>query len=272
MADVHAAAFPEEPFLSLHPVVKDMRAAAKKLRVSTLPPKIQPYFSVWTIFANILRGRSSIECTPVEVRSRLAVLLALDIGSRGQELSLVVRHKLVVTTKGMQGYLWNTKEQTHPALILFQVKHCHKRFDDRICTPCVAMRYLHLFPTDKCAELCVISEGKQSLMTSNLFVTQKSVSQSAQFHPLGKDRCSKLVHQEMTDAGIDTGVWRAHDIRGASSSKCFNLGLELNRVKMRLRHSLRSDTFLQNYHRPGNFVKNKRNAGVDWELLVRHKE
>ena len=130
LSEVHAAAFPNLPPLAQHSVVKDMRNAAKKSATSTLPPKSQPYFSLWSIFANILVLPPLRECSSELIRTNLAVLIAMDIGSRGQELASIVRYKLTVSGRGIRGFLWNTKEVARPCLVQFEIQHSHSPSED----------------------------------------------------------------------------------------------------------------------------------------------
>ena len=50
------------------------------------------------------------------------------------------------------------------------------------------------------------------------------------YKPVSHEKISRWIKSELTDAGVDTSVFRAHSCRSASSSKVKDIGVSLNEI------------------------------------------
>jgi len=112
------------------------------------------------------------------------------------------------------------------------------------CTCCTLERYLHRSKKRRDATPSIsqtTSEGSVREVRP-LFVTHKNKAKA-----LSKDRLRNDIKDAMGMSGIDE-AWTPHSLRGASASKCLNLGLDSKRV---LEHGRWTSwqTFKKHYYR-----------------------
>ena len=69
--------------------------------------------------------------------------------------------------------------------------------------------------------------------------------------PVATSTISRWLREIMTEAGINTGFFKAHSVRGASTSKACNAGLSVGQIIDKANWS-RADSFRKFYHKPIN--------------------
>jgi hypothetical protein len=246
--------------------VQQARASAKQGRAKvTRKDRVSgSYFSISLIFSRVQDWGSDKDMSLERLRLKTIVLWRLDGINRSADLAMVVRSSISFSKKGMSFHMWWTKEERHKKLVLASFDHCHS--NKLTCSVCSTRNLLaRLPPPDKVEPSLSVRTTTSDSVTDQaevaLFISLKPDRHSGLFKALSSERISKVLHEEAQELGIDPKRWRSHDVRGASSSKLFNLGFEWPRIAERARWSGFS-TFKQHYFRKKVYRKRPKNTAV----------
>ena len=290
---------PSLPPLGQIQVIKKIRRAAKKRR----PPKkksLQPknYFDPLPIFKHLARLGKDIKFSLDKLRTKVATLLLLDGGLRGNELCKVFVENVILKARKAEIKIPWTKEESkqswtslsfHCSCVghnLAQNKEEKKREDEddldvrgdvsdfemagplwRIasCSFCSLKEYLKhprvVKRRSRCPKEAYEAPGGER-EGSPLFLTHKGPAKGIALSTLRKE-----IKNVMKEAKINP-IWQVHDCRGACVSKLFNLGCSKKRCREFGRWS-NSKTMDDHYLKKINY---KERAHVNeqiptWELL-----
>ena len=287
---------PSLPPLGQMQLIKKLRRAAKKRR----PPKrksLQPntYFDPLLIYRHLSRLGKDIKFSLDKLRTKVATLLLLDGGLRGNELCKVFVENIKLEDRKADIKLPWTKEEKEMKWTLLSI-HCScvgqaqfkeekKEDEDNLdvrgdhsdfemagplwrissCSFCSLKDYLKHPRVKKRREKCPREsyeavEGKRE--GSPLLLTHKGPAKGIALTTLRKE-----IKNVMLDANVDP-FWHVHDCRGACVSKLFNLGCSKRRCREFGRWS-NSKTLDDHYLKVAHYREraHENNHVPTWELL-----
>ena len=212
-----------------HPLVSALMAGVHNLR-----PPIAKYSFTWDIETVLCLFKSwPLHLTPKQLTQKTTTLLALIAIPRGSELHLFDMNfmadygsKLVFD---LPGTVKNVKEGKKPDPLEF---HIHKG-DEKLC-PVKCIRDYIIKLTDAWR-----NKGEPSTFFLSFQKPHK---------PVCKSTLARWIKDVLLLADVDTGVFKAHSLRGASTSKAFLKGLSVKEVVDHGKWS-RESTWQKFYHK-----------------------
>ena len=202
-----------------HPLVSSLMAGVQNLRPPT--PK---YAFTWDIETVLRLFRSwPLDLSPKQLTLKVTTLLAIIGVPRGAELHLFDLNYLSkyghYYTFGLAGNIKNGKEGTIPKPVEFD-KHPE---DEKLCPILCIDKYITYTEPWR-------SDGQPS----TFFLSHKT------HKPVTKSTLARWIKETLLLADVDTKVFQAHSLRGASTSKALLKGLSVKEVVSHGRWSLES--------------------------------
>ena len=218
-----------------HPQVSSLMSGVQKLR----PPKPK-YAFTWDIEAVLRLFRSwPLDLTPKQITIKTTTLLALIGVPRGAELHMFDLNYLAKYedryTFDLPGNIKNGKEGVVPEPVVF---HKHLQ-DEKLCPVTCIEKYISL-----------TEPWRPKGQPSTFFLSSKT------HKPVCKSTLARWVKEVLHMADIDTKVFQAHSLRGASTSKAFLKGLSVREVVNHGKWS-RDSTWQKFYHKPVAYPSQK---------------
>lgn len=209
------------------------------------------------------------KCPIVELRDKLILLLmidgmarASDVATLSRKVEWINRSKRLLEEDEKAGrpdhtpgqaklFYYNTKEQKTPRVseVMFTEYKENPRLCTVVCLDAYIMRTVHL--TDKVEKVKrkVWEGGKQvEKEVIPLLLSDYPKKETGKYFGLGAERIAKLAKRGLKYGRVDTNIYKAHSIRGASSSKLVNLCGEISIVTSVARWA-KTDTFKKHYWR-----------------------
>ena len=211
-----------------HPLISALMSGVHNLR----PPQAK-YSFTWDIEVVLCLFKSwPLDLTPKQLTQKVTTLLALIGVPRGAELHLLdlnfmadYGEKLVFN---LPGTVKNVKEGKKPDPLEY-----HKHVED-----------IKLCPVSCIREYLKLTEPWRSGGTpSNFFLSFQKPHK-----PVSKSTLARWIKDILLLAEVDTDVFKAHSLRGASTSKAFLKGLSVKEVVDHGKWSLES-TWQKFYHK-----------------------
>jgi hypothetical protein len=203
-----------------------------------------------------------------EVEENAATLLQLDLTFRAGENAKLIRYGLEVSAAGLKGFLWDTKEAPG-VLTPVRAAHCHERFCEEWCSPCVVKEVLKRTKFLKLA-FDIDCSPHLKKKTSGLFLWTHH--RAGVHDSLGSNAVSNKVKRVLQRAGVSKD-WTTHLLRGLSPSKAINMGWPWLASLLRGRWSASSDTFEKSYYRRTLYKETSPdNAKLPFEVVIRLNE
>jgi hypothetical protein len=197
-----------------------------------------------------------------------ALLVHLDESGRAGEGSKLIRYRLAVTSAGLRGFLWDTKEAPG-RLTAVRAAHCHEEYKEEWCSPCVVNEILRRTEGFKMAEDIDCSPHLNK-KTTGLFLS--TFPKDKLYRSLGSNAVANRVIAPLQRAGVHTG-WTAHKVRGLGPCKAINMGWPWAASLLKGRWSPTADTFKKSYFRRTLYKETSPdNANLSWEVVIRLKE
>lgn len=240
---------PQLPSLTKDHVIQSIRRAAKKRRPSrkkSSQPEV--YFDPLRIFKHLARIEKDTKLGVDKLRTKVATLLLLDGGLRGNELAKIFMENIEIEDKKIAIKFPWTKEER-------KTKWTHLHF---YCS-CIVQKSPSSGGVDKNEgqdladahlwrpSACSVCSLKRYVEHPTVIARRKKVPKVRYDSPLGEIEGSPLfiTHKQkakaialksmitqikavMKKAKIPP-VWKVHDCRGATVSKLFNLGCDMRR-------------------------------------------
>ena len=211
-----------------HPLVSALMSGVHNLR----PPQAK-YSFTWDIEVVLCLFKSwPLDITPKQLTQKVTTLLALIGVPRGAELHLfdlnyMADHgdKLIFN---LPGTVKNIKEGKKPIPLEF---HTHKE-DTKLCPVYSIHQYIKLTAPWR-------TEGVPSAFFLSFQKPHK---------PVCKSTLARWIKDTLLQADVDTNVFKAHSLRGASTSKAFLKGLSVKEVVDHGKWS-RESTWQKFYHK-----------------------
>ena len=214
-----------------HPRISQLLSGIHNLR----PPKPK-YSFTWDVevVLNLFRSwpLNIPELTPKQLSMKVAVLLSLIAIPRGAEIHMFDLNYLSdfgdYYLMGLPGTVKNGTEGKAPEPLEFN-RHME---DEKLCPFSCVRKYLSL-----------TSPWRTNGQPSKFFLSFK-----APHKPVSKSTLARWLKDALQLADVDTKVFQAHSLRGASSSKVFLKGLSVKEVVSHGRWSNES-TWQKYYHK-----------------------
>jgi hypothetical protein len=233
--------------LTEEPVVQNIRRAIRKKN----PKKgIEgSYYSIYTIIQYV-RGWGLNNTMPLtKLRDKCMMLLKIDAMARSADLEAIGYDTVSFLDDRVLFQMWNTKEKKEEGWTRATIGAVTS--DIGSCTVEALKEYVKR--TKKCKRKeKTVGEGKYASTFRPLFIS--SYPDGKIYPGIGKEAIAKAVKNIITACIVDDRKWTAHSIRGAASSKCYNLGCDLNRILTRGRWAS-STTFINHYYRECTYVQ-----------------
>lgn len=240
--------------------VQRARKASKMLmgpRKSKLPDQ---YFSLSKILRTIASWGSSGQLSDELLRLKTIWLLRVDLLCRAGDLTCVARARIRFAENGAVIPMWWTKEKKSPGWVRISIEHTHTVRS--LCSVCCLKTFLARAPklSSVIPSLTVAAEdgGVGEIEEQALFTRLKPDS-SGCYTALTAQSISKLLKSSFSAQFDISGKWVAHDIRGLTSSKLFNLGFSWDRIGERARWSS-FYTFKSHYWKKRAYKRKPRNV------------
>ena len=196
-----------------HPLIKQLMQGA----FNRNPPKPR-YSDTWdveAVLAYIKRLGSNTKLSRKELTHKLAILMALVSACRGSELHKlkppVMTEKTDEVTSHIAG-LTKSKRPSKPHVSV--VFHTYEEDTNLAVIDCLKA-YLRITQSSR-----LLKEQKESLF----------LSYKAPFNPVATCSIARWLKVVMTEAGINTDVFKAHSTRAASTSKAQAQGLSTSQI------------------------------------------
>ena len=211
-----------------HPQVSSLMSGVQNLR----PPRPK-YAFTWDIEVVLNLFRSwPLDLTLKQLTIKVTTLLALIGIPRGAELHMFDLNYLAKYggryTFDLAGNIKNGKEGVVPQPVVF-----HQHLDDKkLCPVSCIDKYIS-----------ETAAWRPNGLPSKFFLSFKT------HKPVTKSSLARWIKQALHWADVDTEVFQAHSLRGASTSKAFLKGLAVKDVVNHGKWSLES-TWQKYYHKP----------------------
>ena len=229
---------------STHPMIDSLRVGEHPLVVQLLKgaynlrPPLPRYSSTWEVakvvsFLDQLGSNGSLSLK--DLSQKLGLLLALTAMERESE---VIAHDLRYRQFSPEGVIFHLPELTKKSRVGHDLK-----------------RSFHAsFPSN--TNLCVVDCLKEYERRTRLFRPKDPtkpnkllLSYIKPYKPISTESLSRWIKEILSRAGIDTNIFKAHSVRGASASSARNKGISLEDI-LRLADWSTDSTFRRFYYRP----------------------
>ena len=193
-----------------------------------------PKHSAFWNVSHVLRYLSKIDsetCSLKDITHKVITLLCLASFGRVHTISLIRKSNVhFLANKSAIIFIYDDLKVKRPRQPHFTLEFPHFSRDRRLCV--AHNLYLHR------------TRFLRALSQDQLFI-----SYSPPHKPITKDSLSRWVKNSLSLAGIDTSIFMAHSVRGASSSACCSSGLSLPFILSRVDWST-DKTFKKFYNKP----------------------
>jgi hypothetical protein len=245
------ACFPDQPPLSDHPLIKAFKQGVAKTVPSGGKVKPTTYFSLHRLFVHIASMSDNDDtCSIAVLRDKLILLLLIDGMARASDIETITREGIVFRDQMVHFRYYWTKETKTPQEVPMSINDYPSQRS--ICTVTVMRKYLARtasaqFPVATRSQWV---EGK--LLPRTPLLIQDHKKKGDTFFPvLGRERIAKIAVIALKAIGAEG--YTAHNVRGASASKCRNLGSPFDTICARARWA-NEQTFLVSYYRRCTYV------------------
>ena len=201
-----------------------------------MKPPLPRYGDTWDVDVVLKHLKSWGKNTNLNLRQlslKMTMLLALVSASRGSELAQLNPLMMVDTGSSMTFHIAGLTKVKRPAKPHVKIVVSEYTEDPLLDPVAVLRHYLHTTKDTRVSE-----EQKKKLFLS--FIRPHN--------PIAKNTIARWLKITLAEAGLDTGKYKAHSVRAASTSKASMKGLSTPMVLERANWA-RASTFKKFYHR-----------------------
>ena len=205
---------PEYNCLSEHPMISRFLKGIYNRHPPT--PKYGEIWDINTVLKYYEAQKYNKEINMMQLTQKL-ILLLMILGSQRKHTLVTIDAKNVIIEEGKMILLPNkVQKQSRPG---------------KQISPIIYHRYPHN------QNLCVVNCMEEYIKRRNLLVNdnvaQLFITINKPHKPASNNTIARWIKQELSAAGIDTSVYKAHSCRSASSSKAKEVGIPYTQILKR---------------------------------------
>ena len=251
--------------LAENPIIESLRRSAKVQRPPLKDLKSDQYYDPYLILRSVSKRRNkSLSC--VDLRAKAVTLVCIDGAMRVNELAKMYLENFTFELKEVTVRVCFTKEKQQNAWTGFRF-FCscvsglkpELSWRQEACTYCTLKAYAErkrvVARREKVVK-CSYTAPEGDKLGTPFFVTHKNKAKGLSVNSIRSD-----VLKVMAGAGLEDS-WNPHSLRGAVTSKLFNLGIDEKRVLQFGRWS-NVKTFRENCYRQRGIGRAEQRASVE---------